>query len=306
MNPRQLRYVLTVAEEKSISAAAKKLYVSQPSLSALIKRVEEELGCELFDRTITPLKLTSAGEVYIQTVREMLKLNQEMKTRLRDIEDNPCGKLVVGVWPNIGIMPLIMKRFFEVFPDYDVQIMNSMGEAERLRLLEQGTLELCIQPLYGSLSSKFVVEEISVDNLVLVVPSELPVNDKLANHYDEKLSRPVIEPEELSLLCDVPLVLLDTGMRLRTRIDKLFEQVGIAPHIKMTSQKVEGCFDMAKYGVCATIMPSSLTKYRVSSDKVKYYDIHQNESMDKIGAIYVRDRYLSKAAQTLIDIMKTM
>ena len=306
MNPRQLHYIQTIAQEQSISAAAKKLYVSQPSLSALVKRVEEELGCELFDRTVTPLRLTSAGEIYIETVQEMLKLNQNMKNRLRDIDENPNGKLSVGVWPNIGIMPLVMKRFFEAYPKYDVELKNSQGEGERLRLLEKGDIELCIQPIYGKLSSKFAVEEIGTDSLVLVVPSEFEVNRKIRSCHSEHHVHPVIEPSELQLLSDVPLVLLDGGMRLRTRIDLLFEQVGLEPHVKMTSQKVGGCLDMAKYGVCATLMPSSLVKYRVASSKVMCYEIHQDESRDVIGAIYVKDRYLSKAARDLIDIMKQL
>ena len=306
MNPRQLHYVLTVAEEQSISAAAKKLYIAQPSLSALIRRVEEELGCELFDRTSTPLKLTAAGNIYIETVREMLKLNEEMKNRLRDVDENPNGKLMVGLWPNIGVMPLVMERFFRSFPNYDVEFRNSNGNNDRLRLLEQGTLELCIQPIYDKVERKFMVEEIGRDDLVLTVPVSFPVNDRLECYYNEDSAYPVIGVEQLRRLEDTPLALLDVGKRVRARIDTLFESADVTPHIKMINQKCEGCLDMAKYGVCATILPSSLVRFREPSCKVKFYTIDQKDTVEVLGAIYVRDRYLSKAAKTLISILKTI
>ncbi len=305
MNPRQLQYILTIAEEKSISAAAKKLYVAQPSLSALVKRVEEELGCELFDRTVTPLKLTPAGEIYIKAVQEMMRLNQEMKNRLRDMDENPNGKLVVGIWPNIGIMPLVMQRFFEQFPNYDIEIINSMGEGKRLTLLEQGALEMSIQPMYGNVSSKFTVEQIGVDKLVLVVPSEFPINEEMQCWQRDGAAYPVINPQELLKLGSTPMVIMAEGRRLRNRIDELFSELGIEPRIKMINQRVDCCLDMAKYGVCATILPSSLVKYRVASYKVKCYEIDQAEG-DPVCAIYVKDRYLSKAGRALIDILKSM
>lgn len=66
MEFRQYKYVLKVAEEKSFSLAAKKLYISQPSLSQLIIKLEEKIGFPLFDRSASPLRLTYIGELYLK------------------------------------------------------------------------------------------------------------------------------------------------------------------------------------------------------------------------------------------------
>lgn len=81
MNTRQLQYVLTVAEERSFSAAAEKLMISQPSLSQFMQKLEGELGANLFERTV-PLSLTQAGELYVQMARKMLVEEAESRERV--------------------------------------------------------------------------------------------------------------------------------------------------------------------------------------------------------------------------------
>lgn len=306
MNTRQIHYVITVAEEKSFSAAAKKLYVSQPSLSEYIKRVENELGYELFDRMVSPMKLTLAGEVYIETVREIQSLMQQMEKRLHDIDDTQYGKLTVGVSPYSGVMPSVMKQFFEIFPNYDVKIQDSLSTAERLKMLEQGELDLCIQPVYDSSNDKFTVEPISTDYPVLVVPAHYPVNDELTYVYSEKSRYPELNLEDIHKLADIPLITVDEGKKLRARVDTLFKMAGVKPHIKLTCYKSEGCLDMAIAGAGIAIVQSSLMNYRDVPSKVKCYFLHSDVVSFTMGAVYVRDRYIPKAARTLIDILKTI
>ena len=77
------RYITTVAECKSISAAARRLYISQPALTKQISRLETQLGFKLFDRTKTPLSLTSAGELFVEFADRYVKLENELTNKLR-------------------------------------------------------------------------------------------------------------------------------------------------------------------------------------------------------------------------------
>ena len=72
MNLKQARYIQTIAQEGSITAAARKLYISQPSLSQMLKQVEVELGTALFDRSVSPVHLTLAGEACLQAAEAIL------------------------------------------------------------------------------------------------------------------------------------------------------------------------------------------------------------------------------------------
>jgi len=81
MNLKQAHYIKTIAECGGITAAAKKLYVSQPSLSQMLRHVEEELGVEIFDRSIAPFHLTYAGEKYLHAAQIMLPPKNSWKAR---------------------------------------------------------------------------------------------------------------------------------------------------------------------------------------------------------------------------------
>jgi len=97
MDFHQLEYVMAIAEEKSFSKAAKKLYISQPSLSQYIMRLEEQIGIKIFDRTTNPLILTFAGEKYLEAAKNILILNNQLKRVLVDIADSKKGRLTIGI-----------------------------------------------------------------------------------------------------------------------------------------------------------------------------------------------------------------
>ena len=92
MNIKQAQYILTIANEGSITAAAKKLYISQPSLSQMVRQVEKELGVALFDRTSLPLRLTYAGEKYLECAHTMIVANDRLENQLQ----HPLSQRFVG------------------------------------------------------------------------------------------------------------------------------------------------------------------------------------------------------------------
>ena len=96
MNLKHMRYLLTIAEERSFTAAARKLYISQPSLSACVKTIEEDLGSSIFDRSSTPLVLTPAGELYIRWVRNVLNSEYEMKKKVIDVSSEKHSEIRIG------------------------------------------------------------------------------------------------------------------------------------------------------------------------------------------------------------------
>ena len=88
MNLREMNYVVAIYEEQSISKAAERLYISQPSLSKFLINLERELNVQLFDRTTNPLTPTEYGRAYIETARSMLNLNSDMLRRMEDIRNS--------------------------------------------------------------------------------------------------------------------------------------------------------------------------------------------------------------------------
>ena len=82
MTERHIEYVLTIVREGSITAASRKLYVSQPSLSQTIKLVERNLGAEIFNRRTEPISITPAGEMYIEAARKVLAIEEALRQEI--------------------------------------------------------------------------------------------------------------------------------------------------------------------------------------------------------------------------------
>lgn len=82
MTERHIEYVLTIVREGSITAASRKLYVSQPSLSQTIKLIERNLGAEIFNRRTEPISITPAGEMYIEAARKVLAIEEALRQEI--------------------------------------------------------------------------------------------------------------------------------------------------------------------------------------------------------------------------------
>ena len=93
MNLKQALYVKTIAETGSLTAAAKQLYISQPSLSQMLRTVEAESGIALFDRSMQPLRLTYAGEKYLEAAESMLLTEERLQKQFREIRNEQAGRL---------------------------------------------------------------------------------------------------------------------------------------------------------------------------------------------------------------------
>ena len=104
-------YFVAIVDEGSLTKAAEHLYVSQPSLSQYLKRLEANLGVELFDRSASPLRLTYTGERYYQYVLQMMKLDENIRREFQDIKNQTSGRLRLGValWRGACLLP-------DVFP----------------------------------------------------------------------------------------------------------------------------------------------------------------------------------------------
>ena len=101
-------YFVAIVDEGSLTKAAEHLYVSQPSLSQYLKRLEANLGVELFDRSASPLRLTYTGERYYQYVLQMMKLDENIRREFQDIKNQTSGRLRLGVagrLPAAGCIP---------------------------------------------------------------------------------------------------------------------------------------------------------------------------------------------------------
>ena len=139
-----LEYFLAAAEELNFTRAAKRLYISQQSLSSHISNLEKEFGVALFNRT-APLTLTYAGQVLKRRARQLLLLREETYHEISDIKDFTKGQLTIGMSHTRGrkILPQILPVYQERFPGIDLHLKEGNSSELDADLLH-GDVDLVI------------------------------------------------------------------------------------------------------------------------------------------------------------------
>lgn len=170
----KLEYVIAVAEERNLTKAAQRLYVSQPTLSMYLNRLEEELGAKLFDRTKSPITITDAGQFYLQKMKQIALAERTMRRDLQFIS-NPTQTFVVGIGQYRGNhwLPLILPRFCEMHPDVNIQLVQT-AEDVIYEQLQQQQIDLVIGA-YPTASRDLIVEELMFEKLYLAASKKLGI-----------------------------------------------------------------------------------------------------------------------------------
>ena len=143
MELRHLRYFAAVAEELNFRKAAERLRVAQPALSSQIQDLEHELGARLLDRDTGGVRLTDAGAVFLEEVRQILAHAERAARGAHEAAQGRRGRLTVGYFAPIfmGLMPGSLKVFREKFPEVDV-VLVEMPIADQLAALEAGSIHI--------------------------------------------------------------------------------------------------------------------------------------------------------------------
>lgn len=247
MEYRTLRYILAVAEEGNISKAAKRLRISQPSLSHCVLKQERELGVALFDRSRKPLRPTYAGECYIRAAKQLLAIRQQLENDMRNIARHRSGRLAIGVTKprSAYLLPQILPFFLERHPNVEVALAEeNIAELETLLLNEEIEIAILLAPVDNEhLTYQHIFEE----EIVLCMSPGHP----LAAEFRER-------GPDLPMLRNEPFVLYKSGQRLRNAADLICAKGGFEPNIVLESQLAETILGLVSAGLGCAFVPKSV------------------------------------------------
>ena len=236
------KYVYEVYKERSFTKAAQNLYISQPSLSARIKKIEEIIGEPLFDRSTTPLQLTEVGKVYIEAAEEITQIEQRVENYINDLAGLKTGNLAVGASTLFAayVVPSLITQFNQKFPDVHIQLIEG-NTAELEEMLGSNALDFVIDNYHYD-SILYNKELYCEENILLAVPKHFAVNEELGmyqlsykniknkNYLNQKY--PAVP---LGRFADLQFIMLTQGNDTRTRGDRLCRNVGFKPNIVLNS-----------------------------------------------------------------------
>lgn len=288
MDIRQLRYFIVIAEEKQISAAAKKLYMSQPPLSQQLKNMEASLGEQLFERSGKFLELTEAGKTLYKYALQITQMMEEAKNEVADVGGGIDGRLAVGINTfSLGNLNEVFHQYRSMYPKIKYKIQQN--ESSLLcYLLKQREIEMAIVRLPLEID-EFTLQHLHSEPFYVITSKE------------KKLFTGDATLEEVSRY---PLVLPSIeGLGVYYSIHEAFSKAKIQPEIIAEFSDLKLMMELVSTDFGVSIVPESLLHL------YKEYTVHIHKIADSeqlsgdIGLIWLKDHRLSKAAQNFIDVL---
>ena len=196
MNP--FEYVLAIAEERHLTRAAEKLFITQPALTLRLNRLEQELGVKLFDRSKTPIEITREGEVYIAEMQKIEARREQLLRTLHSMSQQQPEHITLGIGLNRGkwMLPVLLPHLKKQEASLTVQICEA-PDGDMEQLIKKGSIDAGI---LGSsvMSSELFSEPVAKERLLLAVPPQHPILGNLDVTENSPAHPCVLQPEQLN------------------------------------------------------------------------------------------------------------
>ena len=304
------KYVYEVYKERSFTKAAQNLYISQPSLSARIKKIEEIIGEPLFDRSTTPLQLTEVGKVYIEAAEEITQIEQRVENYINDLAGLKTGNLAVGASTLFAayMVPSLITQFNQKFPDVHIQLIEG-NTAELEEMLGSNALDFVIDNYHYD-SILYNKELYCEENILLAVPKHFAVNEELGmyqlsykniknkNYLNQKY--PAVP---LGRFADLPFIMLTQGNDTRTRGDRLCRNVGFKPNIVLEFNQQSTAYMASSTQLGATFISDILVSQLPTFENLVYYKLDGEEAKRKVFFYYKTHKYKTRVMEEFIRMM---
>lgn len=294
MNIRDLEYLIALADFKHFRKAADACNVSQPTLSGQIRKLEDELGTILLERTSRKVLFTQAGLTLVEQAKVVLREVKVLKEMASNQGKEMSGPILIGVIPTLGpyISPIILPKLKKLFPELDIYIYE-LQTATLIEQLESGQID-CGIVAFTQASDPFIQVPIFNEKMCLAVPNSHP----WANNA-EKL--------DLAMLRDKELLMLDSGHCLRTHSMEYCTSIGAKENPRFKASSLETLRNMVAAEVGIALIPELATRMYQSAE-LTYRTFNDPEPFRAIGLIYrpgspLRQRYerLAKEIKAIMD-----
>lgn len=289
MELRELEHFIAVVDYNGFSKAATNIYVSQPTLSKSVKKLEDTLKVILFERSTRTLKLTDAGKLVYHQGLKVINATEELKASLDDLLHEPSGEITIGIPPLIGTLffPMIAKQFDQLHPQISLNLVEH--GAKRIEyLIEDGKVDVGIVVLPVN-DSKFTIEPFINEHFKLFVYPDHPLAE-----------RKTVSIQELK---DEAFILFNKEFSLHNLIINECETKGnFTPHIAYKSSQWDVIAELVSAKLGITLLPKTIYE-KMDPSSIISIPLEQ-PPMWKLGIITKKDRYLSYAVRSLLEFLR--
>lgn len=300
-------YMYEVYREKSFSKAAKKLFISQPSLSASVKRVEERIGFPVFDRSTKPLRLTECGEKYIESVERILAIQNEFADYVNDLGGLHIGHLILG-GSNLfssWVLPSLIQGFLRLYPQVQIELVEE-NTAELSVMLQNGRIDLMLDNCDLD-RNIFERREYREERLLLAVPEKLPINEKMSDYQipavhvcDGTFAGDSWRAVPLQEFQAEPFIMLKPENDTRKRAERLLREASISPPVVYELDQQMTSYNVTSLGLGISFISDTLISSIPTHDRVCYYKLGGEAGRRNLYFYWKAGRYLSRAMEEFL------
>ena len=297
MNEKHMQYVLPVLKEGSFTNAAKKLYVSQPSLSQIIKSAVSNLGAPIFNRSTDPITLTPAGQLYVEAARQVTTISTNLVKQVEELSNEEFGKIRLGISVQRGmeLLPELYPRFKKRFPHVEIEL-HEQGSATMEKSVLEGEVGIALLttfPKHADLYYDLIHEE----ELVLIVNRDCA----LAKQIRPGTPIDILEAKDETFVSSRP------GHSVRSIQDALFITRDMKPKIDLETISIEIGKRVVASSPVVMACPDAYVDTSNSAESPYFsYPILGVENPRHFYACYRKDMYLTKYMKGFLEILHAL
>ena len=299
------KYVLCVYKEGNLSRAAKQLGISQPALSMAIGNLEKKLGYKIFDKSTLPFTLTAEGKIYLDYLNTQQMAIKDYQQKLNEFYDYSTGEVTIGA-PVAYVESMIagaVAKLHKEYPKYKINI-KSVPVPELVELTKQGEVD-CFISTKSDLPDTFAMEEIkSAEKIYMCIPKDWEINNKLSNYQ----TTPGEEKDcfDFSILKDMEFIFLEENQPLQIELKKFLSKNEITFNNHIVVNQISSALAMCAQGIGISFVQEEILKNSRYLNDICIYSLPEVISGRTIYVTYDKERYISRACQNLIEILKSL
>ena len=293
-------YIYAIYQYKSFSKAAKMLHVSQPWLSTAVKKTEMELQLSLFDRSTSPVSLTEAGRYYIEQIKKINSIEEEMRRAFEQMHERSGIPLRIGssMYFCTYVLPSLLRDYQELHPETSLTFVEG-HTGQLIKKMYDHELDLIIE-VENIDDSRIVTLPWQSEELILAVPESCPINSELSEHcfsFDEFLQRGSgaqdKPPVSLSRFRDEGFILLNSENDLHQRSLSMCKNAGFEPKVNLMLSQLMTAYYLVCEGQGITFLRSTIPCHVAPTKSIVFYLID-----DPLAR---RDTYVSYLKQDVTE-----
>jgi len=293
-----LYYIDAILKYSNYGKAAKSLYISQPYLTQVIKRVEEQLNCELISRSKLPYRLTEQGKIYYQYLTSIENNYAKLLREISDVSDIGSKVIKIGVLPSLGtyLLPLFLPKFLGMYPNYRVELSEALPDKNE-KLTQNGELDFWIGQNSRNISPNLNSVSWGKHGYRAIIPRSCDL-------YQKDVA---IIPEgtmDISKILSQKMILTSKGSAIRKQIDQLLSVYKVEPKIIMESTEIYTIRNLATSNLGVTFIPESVY-VKESPSEYNIYQVPMDELSIDYFIAYLSERKLTSIDKDLIDAFLT-